>query len=60
MNDNELKEITFNGVTYVRKDSIAEAKPTNTEGMQGGHVMNVAGFESPLRIMKNCGALTKR
>lgn len=27
------EEIELNGVTYVRKDSVAQAKPTNTEGM---------------------------
>lgn len=33
MNEIDNKEINLNGVIYVRKDSIPEAKPTNTEGM---------------------------
>lgn len=32
MNETDNKEINFNGVIYVRKDSIHEATPTNTEG----------------------------
>ena len=43
------EEIELNGVTYVRKDSVAQAKPTNTEGMPyvicRGHECGVhAGF----------------
>ena len=33
MNETDYKEINLNGVIYVRKDSIPETKPTNTEGM---------------------------
>ena len=33
MNDNDIKEININGVIYVRKDCIPEAKPVNIEGM---------------------------
>lgn len=33
MNEKDINEINFNGVIYVRKDSITETKPVNTEGM---------------------------
>ena len=33
MNENDSNEINLNGVIYVRKDSITETKPVNTEGM---------------------------
>lgn len=49
MNETNNEEIELNGVTYVRKDSVAQAKPTNTDGMPyvicRGHECGVhAGF----------------
>lgn len=32
----ENEEIELNGITYVRKDSVAQAKPTNTDGYGSG------------------------
>ena len=59
MNENEMTEIEFNGVKYVRKDSIKETSYKQTEGMKycifrghecgvhAGYLKNDSVFGSP-------------